>query len=70
LNKLFSGETQTVVPSQFIGAGSDGKGLYYNPTTGTYYDSSGKTQGVNWNTDYSGSDTQVNPEAIDLFSGP
>jgi hypothetical protein len=54
LSKLFSGGTQTVKASDFIGAGADGKGLYYNSSTGTYYDSSGKTQGVNWDADYSG----------------
>jgi hypothetical protein len=54
LSKLFSGGTQTVNPSEFIGAGPSGQGLYYNPTTGTYYNSSGQTQGIDWSTDWSG----------------
>jgi hypothetical protein len=45
---LGGGNKQTVDSSQFIGAGADGSGLYYNPTTGTYYNSSGNTVGVNW----------------------
>jgi len=53
LSKLLGGGTQPVVASEFIGAGADGKGIYYNPSTGTYYDSSGKTQGINWDADYS-----------------
>jgi hypothetical protein len=50
----FNSGTQTVNPSEFIGAGADGRGLYFNPAKGIYYDSSGKPQGINWDADYSG----------------
>jgi hypothetical protein len=51
LSKIFSGDRQTVDASQFIGAGADGRGLYYNPATSTYYDSTGTPQGVRFDQD-------------------
>jgi hypothetical protein len=51
LSKILGGGTQSVVGSELIGAGADGKALYYSPSTGSYYNSSGKTVGVNWGLD-------------------
>ena len=63
LNRLLSGDKQTVDASQFIGAGADGRGLYYNPVTSTYYDSTGTPQGVRFDQDdYSDEFYQDNAE--------
>jgi len=51
LSGIFGGQRQTVDASQFIGAGADGRGLYYNPATSTYYDSTGTPQGVRFDQD-------------------
>ena len=59
LSKILSGDKQTVDASQFIGAGADGRGLYYNPATSTYYDSTGTPQGVRFDQDDYSDDSQL-----------